>query len=89
MPRTEAGESLQAQDHLLEGDQLFFFPFKCRIEFIQGIERGVERVVETEKGRERVGGEVEASHEHVEWERGKKADQEQKGKSKRYTHTHL
>ena len=49
------------------------------IEFIQGMGRGVEKVVETEKGRERVSGGVEADHEHV--ERG--ARREGKGRQDR------
>ena len=40
---------------------------KYRIEFIQGMGRGVKRVVEAEKGREGEGEgrEVEAGHGHI------------------------
>ena len=47
---------------------LLYFIFQYRIEFIQGMERGVKRVVEAEKGRERAekrSREIEAGHEHV------------------------
>lgn len=40
--------------------------------------RGVEKVVDTEKGRERVSGGVEADHEHV--ERGGEGNGERGGK---------
>jgi hypothetical protein len=35
------------------------------IEFIQGMGRGVKRVVEAERGRQRKGG-IEVGHDHVE-----------------------
>lgn len=43
-----------------------------RIEFIQDMEKGVERLVETEKGTER----VEAGHEHVEGGRRMRREEE-------------
>jgi hypothetical protein len=63
-----------------------------RIEFIQGIEKGFEKVVETEKGREREreGRGVEADHEHMErggigreGEQDKRTEGEQEGKRER------
>lgn len=62
------------------------FLFLYRIDFIQGMERGVQRTVEAEEGRERQWrSRVEADHEHVEREgrRDEGAEQEQEGQSKR------
>jgi hypothetical protein len=58
------------------------------IEFMQGMGRGVKRVVETEKGAGvGVGGRnrgVKAGHEHEEsGGRGQRTEQDQEGKSKR------
>ena len=64
----EASFSLRDQPH--DWDSI-------RIEFIQGMRRGVEEV-DTEKGSERQSRGIEASHEHM--ERVEEGNEEREGK---------
>ena len=50
---------------------------QCRIEFIQGMQRGVEKGVEAGKDRQTDREQLEASQEHVEWRKGREGERDQ------------